>query len=168
MSPDRHPPIVSIVGKSDVGKTTFMEKLIPCLVTRGLKVATVKHDVHGFSMDREGKDSYRHKHAGAAVSMVSSPTGIGMVRDSDHNHTLAELATRFLQDMDLVLTEGYKRENWPKIEVHRREVASELLASPEEGLVAVVTDEPLDVPVPQFGLDDAEGVAEFLISKLIA
>ncbi len=167
MSRDPHPPILCIVGKSDAGKTTFIEKLLPRLVARGLRVATVKHDVHGFSMDREGKDSYRHKKAGACVSMISSPTAIGMIRDADHDHTLAELAVRFLSDMDLVLTEGYKREAWPKIEVHRREVSCELLASPDDGLLAVVTDEPLDVPVPQFGLEDAEGVAELLARTLL-
>lgn len=167
MNREPHPPIVSIVGKSNVGKTTFIEKLIPCLVARGLRVATVKHDVHGFSMDREGKDSYRHKQAGAAVSMVSSPTGIGMVRDADHDHTLAELASLFLKDMDLIVTEGYKRESWPKVEVHRREVSTELLSTPQDCLLALVTDEPLDVPVPQFGLDDADGVADLLLHGLL-
>ncbi|MBM4355853.1 MAG: molybdopterin-guanine dinucleotide biosynthesis protein B [Deltaproteobacteria bacterium] len=167
MHADRHPPIVSIVGKSDAGKTTFIEKLLPRLVARGLKVATVKHDVHGFSMDHEGKDSFRHKQAGASVSMVSSPTSIGMVRNADHDHSLEELATRFLSDMDLVITEGYKREGWPKIEVHRQAMRTGLLATPQEGLLAVATDEPLDVAVPQFDLDDAEGVADLIVRTLL-
>lgn len=158
-----HPPIVSIVGKSNAGKTTLVEKLVPWLVKSGLKVGTVKHDVHGFEMDRPGKDSYRHKHAGASASIISSPTQIGMVMDADHDHTLKEVAERFYAHLDLVVTEGYKRESWPKIEVHRKELLRPLLATPEEGLIALVTDEPMPVDVPQFALDDAQGVADFVV-----
>ena len=157
------PPIISIVGKSDVGKTTMLEKLLPELVRRGLKIGTVKHDVHGFSIDHEGKDSYRHKQAGSSISLISSPWKIGMVRDVDHDHTLAELRDLLLSDMDLIVTEGYKRESWPKVEIHRKALARPLIATPDEGLIAVVADEQMDAPVPHFDLDDPGSLADFLI-----
>ena len=158
------PAILSIVGKSEVGKTTLIEKLLPCLVRRGIKVGTIKHDVHGFTMDKEGKDSYRHKQAGAHTTVISSPNKIGMVRDADHDHAIKEIVDLYLKDMNLVLTEGYKRESWPKLEVHRRELKRPLIAKPEEGLIAVASDEELDVNAPVFGLDDVEQISDFLIS----
>ena len=91
MLSERRPQVVSIVGKSDSGKTTLIEKLLPALIERGVRVGTIKHDVHGFEMDREGKDSYRHKHAGAAVTLISSPRQVGMVRDVSHDHRIEEL-----------------------------------------------------------------------------
>jgi molybdopterin-guanine dinucleotide biosynthesis adapter protein len=158
------PAILSIVGKSEAGKTTLIEKMLPCLVRRGIKVGTIKHDVHGFTMDREGKDSYRHKQAGAHTTVISSPNKIGMVRDADHDHAIKEIVDLYLKDMNLVLTEGYKRESWPKLEVHRRELKRSLIAKPEEGLIAVASDEELDVNAPVFGLDDVEQISDFLIS----
>jgi molybdopterin-guanine dinucleotide biosynthesis adapter protein len=158
------PAILSIVGKSEAGKTTLIEKMLPCLVRRGIKVGTIKHDVHGFTMDREGKDSYRHKQAGAHTTVISSPKKIGMVRDADHDHAIKEIVDLYLKDMNLVLTEGYKRESWPKLEVHRRELKRSLIAKPEEGLIAVASDEELDVNAPVFGLDDVEQISDFLIS----
>jgi molybdopterin-guanine dinucleotide biosynthesis protein B len=158
--------ILSIVGKSDAGKTTLIEKMIPCLVRREIKVGTVKRDVHGFTIDKEGKDSYRHKQAVAHTTVISSPNKIGVVRDADHDHTIKEIVDLYLKDMDLVLTKGYKRESWPKLEVHRRELKRPLIAKPEEGLIAVASDEELDVNVPVFGLDDVEQMSDFLISYL--
>ncbi|HUU81381.1 MAG TPA: molybdopterin-guanine dinucleotide biosynthesis protein B, partial [Acidobacteriota bacterium] len=84
-------PIVLFVGSSGSGKTTLLEKLIPELTRRGLRVGTIKHDVHGFEMDQPGKDSWRHKHAGALASIISSPHQIGEVMDVDHDHSLDEL-----------------------------------------------------------------------------
>jgi molybdopterin-guanine dinucleotide biosynthesis protein B len=119
-----NPAMVSIVGKSGSGKTTLLEKLIPELRGMGLKVGTIKHDVHGFEIDHPGKDSWRHKQAGSRITIISSPQRIGMVMDVDHDHTLDELAS-FFSGVDIVLTEGYKRENKPKIEIFRREAHTE-------------------------------------------
>ena len=159
------PPVVSIVGKSDSGKTTLIEKLVPRLIERGVRVGTIKHDVHGFQMDREGKDSYRHKKAGALVTVISSPRQIGMVRDVDREQRIEELVDRYFPEVDLVLTEGYKREKWPKVEVHRKELHRSLLSGAEDGLIAVMTDEELSVEVPCFHLDDIDALAEFLVRK---
>jgi len=164
MNPVTVPPIVSIVGPSGVGKTTFLEKLIPALTGKGLSVGTVKHDVHGFEMDRPGKDSYRHKRAGAQVSIISSPNQIGMVMDVDHDYQLDELQ-RFFPNMDIVLTEGYKRQGRPKVEVFRPEVHGDLLCKEDDKLLALVSNVEVDVGVPRFTLDDSRGLADFLIAR---
>ncbi|MEW5722949.1 MAG: molybdopterin-guanine dinucleotide biosynthesis protein B [Thermodesulfobacteriota bacterium] len=155
------PPLVCIVGKSDSGKTTLIEKLVPALAGLGLRVGTIKHDVHGFDIDHPGKDSWRHKRAGAAMTVISSPRKLALVKDTDRDHGLDELLAYF-DGCDLVLTEGYKRERKPKIEVYRSEAHPEPLCRGDENLIALVSDEDLDLGVPRFGLEDAAGLARFL------
>lgn len=157
-------PIVSVVGRSDSGKTTFLEKLIPALKTRGLRVAVVKHDSHGFEMDRPGKDTWRLRQAGADAVMISAPHQMALIRSGlDREATLDELAELVSSDVDLVLTEGYKSGDKIKIEVSRAAISGgELLCSREE-LLAVVADGPRPVDVPNFDLDDAGGVADLLV-----
>ena len=113
------PPIISIVGKSDSGKTTLIEKLIRELEQRGYRIGVIKHASHGFDIDREGKASWRHKAAGAETVVVASPGSVAMVKDEPIN-SLDHLATYF-NGIDLILTEGYKNESKPKIEVFRAE-----------------------------------------------
>lgn len=157
-------PIVTIVGTSDSGKTTLIEKIIPRLVTKGLRVGTIKHDVHGFEMDREGKDSWRHKRAGASTTVISSPRQVGMVKDVVRELTLDQIAELYLTDVDIIVVEGYKRQDKFKIEVHRKVQNRELIAGDSQHLIAVATDEPLDVNVPCFDIDDAQGLADFIAS----
>ncbi len=161
------PPIVSVVGRSDAGKTTFLEKLIPELKSRGVRVAVVKHDRHGFEMDRPGKDTWRLREAGADAVMISAPNQMALIRSHLKEELgLDEMAGLVGNVVDLVLTEGYKSGTKPKIEVSRRAVAEgELLCTAEE-LLAVVADGPRPVEVPQFGLDDAAAVAELLVRYL--
>ncbi len=162
------PPVVCVVGSSGAGKTTLLEKLIPELTRRGVKVGTLKHDVHGFEIDKPGKDSYRHKHAGATISIISSPRQVAMVMDTDRDMSIEELLP-FYSRVDIVLTEGYKRENYPKIEVFRRAVNPAPLCLGDESLIAVVTDdaEDLHLTVPRFMSDEIEGLAEFLLEKFL-
>jgi molybdopterin-guanine dinucleotide biosynthesis adapter protein len=157
-------PIISIVGTSDSGKTTLLEKLISSLVEKGFRVGTVKHDVHGFEMDREGKDSWRHKKAGASTTVISSPRQVGMVKDVASELTLDEIAERFFYDVDIVLVEGYKREPKTKIEVHRKILGRELLSTKADGLIAVMSDEPLEVEVPCFDINDIASLSGLLLS----
>lgn len=156
------PPFVSVVGNSGAGKTTFLEKLIPELIGRGLKVGTIKHDVHGFDMDKPGKDSWRHKHAGASATIISSPYQIGMVMDVAHDHTPDELLSYF-SGMDIVLTEGYKRGNHPKIEIFRTEILNEPLCKNDGSLLALIADSDVGLDVPTFSLGAIKEVADFLI-----
>jgi molybdopterin-guanine dinucleotide biosynthesis protein B len=156
----RRPPIVAVVGKSDAGKTTFLEKLIRELKKRNVKVGTIKHDVHDFDMDKPGKDTWRHAEAGADTVMISSPVKFAVIKNVDTEMNLDELA-ELMRDMDIILAEGYKRSAKPKIEINRTAHSSELLCAPRE-LIALVSDTDWDVDVPVFDLDDATGVADVL------
>ncbi len=152
-------PIIAIVGFSGSGKTTLLEKLIPVLRELGFRVGTIKHHFHDFEMDKPGKDSWRHKQAGAAVSVVSSPGQIGMVRNVDHDHEPQDLCYLFT-GVDVILAEGYKRGSHSKIEVFRAEVSGkQLLCHENEGLVAVVSDENPKTDAPVFRVDDTDGIA---------
>ena len=156
------PPIVSIVGNSGSGKTMFIEKLIPEITRRGLRVGTIKHDVHGFEMDKPGKDSWRHKQAGASTTIISSPYQIGMVMDVDYDHKPDELLHLF-PVVDIILTEGYKRGHYPKVEIFRSEISKEPLCKDDKNLLALISDSIIDLDVPRFSPKDIDRAAEFLI-----
>jgi len=158
-------PIISIVGKSESGKTTLIEKLIPELKKRGYRVGTIKHALHGFQIDREGKDSFRHKAAGADTVIVVSPESIAMVKNSGTG-TL-DSVSEYFSDMDIVITEGYKKENKPKIEVFRRAMHEEPLCRDDNNLVALVTDDDIDLNVPRFGIEDIKGLVDLIEKKFL-
>jgi molybdopterin-guanine dinucleotide biosynthesis adapter protein len=155
-------PIVSIVGKSNSGKTTLLEKIIAELVGRGYRIATIKHNVHGFNIDHEGKDSYRHKKAGATMTVVSSPRQLAFVRDVDHDYPLAEIRDSYIKDVDIILTEGFKVNSYPKIEVYRSQLNRELLCKKEDNLLAIAADIRLDIGVPCLDINDARGIADLI------
>jgi molybdopterin-guanine dinucleotide biosynthesis protein B len=159
------PPIISIVGKSSAGKTTFIEKLLRELSGRGYMVATIKHSHHSIDFDDPSKDSYRHARAGAAVTMVSSTTSFQIVKQVPRELTVDELARNLGEEYDLILTEGFSRGNAPKVEIHRKEAGP--LLEIATNLLAVLTDEPLDIETPQFGLDDIQGIAQLIEEKFI-
>jgi molybdopterin-guanine dinucleotide biosynthesis adapter protein len=160
-------PIISIVGKSNSGKTTLIEKLVPSLTRRGYRVATVKHDIHGFEVDREGKDSWRHKQAGAHTVVISSPQKIALIRDVEKDLTLDEIRGRWIQDVDLILSEGYKKDVQPKIEVFRKEIHKKLLCTKKDNLVAIVSNQKFNVGVPCFHLEDMKGLSNFIEEEFI-
>ena len=152
-------PVVSVVGKSDSGKTTIMEGLIRELTARGHRVATVKHHVHEVDIDVPGKDSWRHARAGAVTTMISAPTQFAVVRVTDRDRTLAELAEA-AGDADILLTEGFQRSGDVRIEVSRRARSDELVNDPAT-LFALVTDndELAAGDTPVFGLDESARLA---------
>jgi molybdopterin-guanine dinucleotide biosynthesis protein B len=155
-------PVVSVVGKSDSGKTTVMEGLIRALSARGFRVATVKHHVHEVDIDVPGKDSWRHAHAGAVTTMISAPMQFAVVRVTDRDRTLEELVDA-AGDADILLTEGFQRAGDTKIEVSRRARSTELINDPAT-LFAIVTDNPdyADLGAPALGLDDSAGLADLV------
>ena len=155
-------PVVCIVGFSGTGKTTVTVGLVAALKQRGLRVGTIKHDVHGFEMDRPGKDSWRHKQAGASATIISSPAQIGLVMDVDHDHHPLELVP-LLGEMDIVLVEGFKQADLPKIEVFRPENEKPPACRNDRNLLAVVSDAHLDWCVPRYSANDFEGLAEFIM-----
>ena len=159
--------IIGIAGFSGSGKTTLVEKVIPLLVAEGLRVSLIKHAHHEFDVDQPGKDSYRHRHAGASEVLVSSSKRWALM------HELRGAAEPSLQDQlkqlspcDVVLVEGYKTAAIPKVEVHRRENTTPLLYPDDSHVVAIATDEKLDTNLPQLDLDDAAAVARFIIQHL--
>ncbi|HPC86714.1 MAG TPA: molybdopterin-guanine dinucleotide biosynthesis protein B [Smithellaceae bacterium] len=155
-------PIVSIVGKSNSGKTTLLEKIVADLVRRGYRIATIKHNRHGFDIDHEGKDSYRHKKAGACTTVLSSPHQLALIQDVDHDHSFQEIRDKYISGADLILTEGFKANDYPKIEVFRAELKRGLISSREDGLVAVASDVKLEIDVPCLDLNDPGAVADFI------
>lgn len=160
MSQAGRAPVISMVGKSGVGKTTALERVIGELKRRGYRVGTIKHDVHGFEMDKPGKDSWRHAQAGSDAVVVSGPRKLALIRQVEREMALDEIVG-LMGDVDLVITEGYKRGDKPKIEVSRLARGTELICQPEE-LIGIMADYPVSMPVPQFGLEDAAGVVDLL------
>jgi len=155
--------VISFVGRSNSGKTTLLEKLIVELKRRGYNLAIIKHSSGGFDLDHPGKDSWRFTRAGADTVALSSANQIAIIKSIDHDASLEELLCQIDGDYDLVLTEGFKGGPAPKIEVHRGE--SELLCSSGE-LLAVVSDEPLDIDVPRYSPGEVEALADLIDQKV--
>ncbi len=154
-------PMISVVGNSGVGKTTFLEKLVREMKARGYRLATIKHDVHNFNIDRPGKDSWRLTQAGSDIVVLSSPSRLALLEEVQEERSLDDLATMVQDRVDLILTEGYRGASALKIEVSRQAFSNTLTAALDD-LFAIVTDQPFDLERPQFGLDDAVGVADLL------
>ena len=160
----KNTPVVSIVSKKNSGKTTLLEKLIPELKGRGYRVGIVKHDTHGFDIDHEGKDTWRHKQSGADTVAISCPWKMSVIRDVREEMTLDQIVAAHFDDVDIVLTEGYKRGGKPQIEVFRTAAHDTPLhrAGEESTLVAMVSDAAVDLGVPLFDLEDVTGLADFI------
>jgi len=156
--------IFGFAGWSGSGKTTLIEKLIPIFVVRGLSVSLIKHAHHTFDVDQPGKDSYRHRHAGCGEVLVSSSRRWALVHElrGAPEPGFAALLER-LSPCDLVLIEGFKRERVPKLEVYRAATGEPLLHPEDRDIVAIAADRRLDTKLPQFDLDDAPGIAGFVL-----
>ncbi len=160
-------PIISIVGRSGSGKTTLIERLIPEFKKRGYRVATIKHHDKAFQIDYEGKDSWRHKQAGAQTVVISSPQKVALVEDASQDLSLDDLAIRFIHGADIIITEGFKRDKHPKIEVFRKEILPEPLAPQLQNVIAVVGDSPLPLGIPCMDFNDIKGIADVIEEQVI-
>jgi molybdopterin-guanine dinucleotide biosynthesis protein MobB len=158
-------PIISVVGTSKTGKTTLIEKLIPELKKRGYRIGTIKHTAHDFDMDKKGKDSWRHKAAGADTVIVASREKIVMVKDE--NMAGLERIEKYFDDVDLVITEGFKKENRPKIEIYRSQKNNAPLCKNDKTVIALVTDTDLLVNIPVFGLEEIKSLADLIEKKYL-
>jgi molybdopterin-guanine dinucleotide biosynthesis adapter protein len=161
--------VFGLAGWSGSGKTTLMAQLLPALLQRGVSVSTVKHAHHAFDVDQPGKDSYRHREAGATEVMVSSQNRWALMHElrGAGEPPLAELLSH-MSPVDLVIVEGFKRAAMPKLEVHRPSVGKPLLAPDDGDIVAIATDVPVIGigALPRFALDEAGAIADFIISHL--
>jgi molybdopterin-guanine dinucleotide biosynthesis protein B len=153
-------PIISVVGTSKSGKTTLIEKLIPELKKRGYRIGTIKHTAHDFDMDKKGKDSWRHKAAGADTVIVASRGKIVMVKDE--NISGLKSIEKYFDNVDLVITEGFKKENRPKIEIYRSNKSNPPLCQNDKTIIALVTDTDLLVNIPVFGLEAIKSLADMI------
>ncbi len=163
-------PAFSVVGKSNTGKTTLIEKLVPELKRRGYRVATVKHDVHGFEIDHEGKDTWRHRRAGADVVVIASPDRMAMIESLAGEPLLGDILAR-VRGVDLIITEGFKRGPLPKLEVLRSARSPEILCAGDQQLFAIASDISLNgaVPgaVPVFDWNDAAGLVDLIERRFL-
>jgi molybdopterin-guanine dinucleotide biosynthesis protein B len=160
--------VFGVVGWKNNGKTTLVERLVAYLTAQGYRVSTVKHAHHEVDLDQPGKDSWRHREAGAHEVVLSTARRWAVIHElrGAPEPSLDALLAR-MTPVDLVIVEGFKRFAHPKLEVHRRERATPLLAAEDSSIVALATDEPFPhSALPQFGLDDIPAIAAFVLARL--
>lgn len=160
-------PVISVVGLSKSGKTTFLESLVAELVRRGIRVGVVKHTPHEFQVDKEGKDSFRLRKAGAKTVVLSSPHQIAVISDLKEELPLAQIVERFMAHVDIVITEGYKREQTKKIEVVDPKKVRASILKQRDGLMCVISDSPVETDAPVYKSSDVERIADLLIEEFI-
>jgi len=161
---------LSFVAKSGTGKTTLLEKVIRELKDRGYKLGVIKHDAHCFDIDHPGKDSHRLTAAGADTMLISSPEKLALIKRHPASPPVDELLETYFGDVDIVLTEGFKKSGLPKIEINRRERSATLICRGEEHdptLIAVATDQTLEVDVPLLDLNNPAEVADFVEERFL-
>ncbi len=159
------PAIVSIVGNSNSGKTTLVEKVVKELTARGYQVATVKHTPQEASFDEPGKDSWRHLQAGSKAAVVASRDNIMMVKPITSTVILDEITRLLGEDYDLIMVEGFKQSDTPKIEVHRKETGP--LIKDLKNLIAIATNEPVETDARQFSIDDPTSISDYIEEEFL-
>ena len=159
--------VYGVVGYKNAGKTGLIERLVIEITGRGFSVSTLKHAHHSFDVDHPGKDSYRHRHAGAHQVLLSSRTRWALMTEmrGDVEAPLAGLLTRF-NPVDLVLVEGYKRDTHAKIEAYRSVTGNPLIARDDATIRAVASDTALDISQPVFDLNDTAAIADFILKEV--
>lgn len=159
--------IYGVTGWKNAGKTGLMERLVADLSGRGFSVSTIKHSHHSFDVDQPGRDSYRHRQAGAQEVLIASNKRVALMQElrGAPEPALGDLLAR-LSPVDLVLIEGYKREPHPKIEAFREAAGNALIAVDDLSIRAVASDCPLQLDRPVFDLDDTAAIASFILAEL--
>jgi molybdopterin-guanine dinucleotide biosynthesis protein B len=159
--------IFGVTGWKNAGKTGLMERLVTDITARGFTVSTLKHAHHSFDVDHPGKDSHRHRTAGASQVLLSSGTRWALMSElrGAAEPSLTDLLTK-LAPVDLILIEGYKRDTHPKVEAYRAEPGNPLIAAGDPTIKAIATDTPLTTDRPQFDLDDTAAIADFILGHL--
>jgi molybdopterin-guanine dinucleotide biosynthesis protein B len=157
--------LIGLAGWSGAGKTTLLERVIPHLIARGLSVSTIKHAHHSFDVDVPGKDSWKHRNAGATEVLVSSANRFALMHElrGASEPSLPELLS-LLSPVDLVIVEGFKADSHPKIEVYRAETGKDLLHGQDKAIVAVASDVAVETHLPVLHLDDIEKIADMMLA----
>lgn len=159
--------IYGVAGWKNAGKTGLMERLVSEITGRGFTVSTVKHAHHTFDVDHPGKDSHRHRVAGASEVLLASKNRFALMHElrDEEEPSLEELLSK-LAPVDLILVEGYKRDAHPKVEAHRAETGNPLIAPDDPTVRAVASDVPLDLDRPVFDLNDTKAIADFVLQEV--
>ena len=159
--------VFGVTGWKNSGKTGLMERLVAEISGRGFTVSTIKHAHHAFDIDHPGRDSYRHREAGAREVILASRKRVAQMTElrGETEPELADLLPR-LGPCDLVLVEGYKNARHPKVECFRAEAGHQLIAPGDQTILAMASDCPVDVAVPVFDLDDTAAIADFVLSQV--
>ncbi len=161
--------IIGLAGWSGSGKTTLIKKALPCLIARGVSVSTLKHAHHGFDLDQPGKDSFFHRAAGATEVIISSAKRWAILHElrEEPEWDLPALLGK-MSPVDLVLVEGFKRDRFPKLEIHRAENGKPLLHPEDPHIVAVASDSPLPAAsIPVVDLNDIDAIADLLLKHAV-
>lgn len=159
-------PVLSVIAsKSNVGKTTVLCDIIRELKHKGYRVATIKHDVHGFDIDHPGKDTWLHAEAGADIVAISSAKKMAIIEKVEDEYSLEEVISK-IKNVDIIITEGYKTENKPKIEILRREVSTDIFSKADE-LFAIISDYPIDNDIPQFDFSEVKKLVNLIESNFL-
>jgi molybdopterin-guanine dinucleotide biosynthesis adapter protein len=154
------PPAISVVGRAKSGKTTLLEKIIAGLNSRGYSVATIKHTTHTVEIDQPGKDTWRHLNAGSKSTTIVAANSVIYIKPVQDNIRPEDIIRLYGEEFDIVLIEGFKQNNYPKIEVHRKAIGPVL--NNISKVVAYATDEPLETSLKQFSLQDSTGIVDFI------
>lgn len=159
-------PVISVIAsRSNVGKTTALCDIIRELKSRDYRVATIKHDVHGFDIDHPGKDTWMHAEAGADIVAISSPNKMAIIEKVEEEYSLDQLISK-IKNVDIIITEGYKSEDKPKIEVLRRKMSKDIFSKSDE-LFAIITDFPINLEIPQFNFFEIKKLVDLIESNFL-
>jgi molybdopterin-guanine dinucleotide biosynthesis protein B len=167
-------PMIGFCAWSGTGKTTLLTQLLPILVSQGLKVAVIKHAHHNFDIDHPGKDSFELREAGASQMLIASRKRMALITEFDEDHpepSLADALERLnMQELDLILVEGFKHENYQKIELHRPELKKPLLFPDDPNIIALASDAPIIENrniLPKLNLNKPQQIAQFIIDNIL-
>ncbi len=168
MPAEKNIPVIGFAGRASSGKTTLIEKIVSAFTEQKVRVAVIKHVHHPFDFDVPGKDTYRHKKAGAASVILASSGQVAMVKDTPDEYPLEEIISRYVNDADLIIVEGFKGAPIPKIEVYTHHSGEPPLSASGDSLyIAVVTDDDIGVSIPKFRRDDADAIAGFISMHIL-
>ena len=161
----KSPCIIGVcAANSGSGKTTLIEKLIPQLINKGLVISVIKHAHHKFDIDTPGKDSFRIREAGASQTLIFNDNRSALITENmKDTFNMHQAINQINSDADIILIEGLKNMNYPKIEVHRKEISNKILCEKDSNIIAIVSDLLLDIKIPSFDLNDITSIVDFIV-----